>query len=77
LSETFLLLRTERRKGRGVHRDSVGKPEEKSHWGDPGVNGRIIIRLIFRKWGMNWVGPVQDTDRWRALVKAVMNFRVP
>jgi hypothetical protein len=29
-------------KGRGVYRDLVGKSEEKSHWGDPGVNGKII-----------------------------------
>jgi hypothetical protein len=56
-SETFLVLRTERRKGRGVYRDSVRKPEGKSHWGDPGVNGRIIIRLNFRKWDVGlWTG---------------------
>jgi hypothetical protein len=22
----------------------------KSHWGDPSVDGRIILRWIFRKW---------------------------
>jgi hypothetical protein len=27
----------------------VGKPEGKSHWGNPGVDGRIILRWIFRK----------------------------
>jgi len=27
----------------------VGKPEGKSHLGDPGVDGRIILRWIFRK----------------------------
>jgi hypothetical protein len=36
--------------GRGAYRVLVGKPEGKSHWGDPGVGGRIIIRWIFRKW---------------------------
>jgi hypothetical protein len=30
------------RKGRGVCRVLVGKPGEKDHWGDPGVDGRII-----------------------------------
>jgi hypothetical protein len=27
----------------------VGKPEGKSRWGDPDVDGRIILRWIFRK----------------------------
>jgi len=34
---------------RGVHRVLVGKPE-RNHWGDPDVDGRIILRWIFRKW---------------------------
>jgi len=48
---------------------------------DPGLDGRIILRCIFRKWngrgGMDWIDLAQDGDRWRALVNAVMNFRVP
>jgi hypothetical protein len=43
---------------------------ERDHWGDPDVDGRIILRWIFRKWGL-------DRDRWRALVNMVMNLRVP
>ena len=27
-----------------------GEPEERDHLGDPGVDGRIILRWIFREW---------------------------
>ena len=33
---------------RGLHRVLVGKPEGNSHWGDPDVDGSIILRWIFR-----------------------------
>ena len=65
---------------RGVHKVLVGKPEEKNHWGDQDVDGRVILRWIFRKWdGVvgGWMELAQDRDRWRALVSTVMNFRVP
>jgi hypothetical protein len=35
---------------RGVYSVLMGKPEGKNHLGDPGVDGRIILRRIFRKW---------------------------
>jgi hypothetical protein len=52
---------------------------ERDHWGDPGVDGRIILRRIFKKWdgGMDWIDLAQDRERWRALVKAVINHWVP
>ena len=34
---------------RSVQRVLVGKPEGKGHWGDQDVDGRIILRWIFRK----------------------------
>jgi hypothetical protein len=48
-------------KGRGVSKVWVGILEEKNQLGDPGVDGRIILRWIFRKrdvvvWpGSSWV----------------------
>ena len=35
---------------RGVYRVLVGKTEGKNQLGDPGVDGRIILRWIFMKW---------------------------
>ena len=42
---------------RGISRVSEGKSEGKNHLGDPGVDGRIILRLIFGKWDVgSWIG---------------------
>jgi len=35
---------------RGICRILVGNLMERDHLGDPGVDGRIILRWIFRKW---------------------------
>jgi hypothetical protein len=43
--------------GRGVYRVLVGKPEGKRPLGRPGVDGRIVLRWIFRKWDVGvWTG---------------------
>jgi len=43
--------------GRGVYRFLVGKPEGKDHWGDLDIDGKIILRWIFRKWDvLVWTG---------------------
>jgi hypothetical protein len=46
---------------------------------DPGVDGRIILKWIFERFGggVDWIDLAQDRDRSWALVKAVMNLRVP
>jgi hypothetical protein len=42
---------------RGAYRVLVGKPEGKNHLEDPDVDGRIILRYIFRKWDVGlWTG---------------------
>jgi hypothetical protein len=42
-----------------------GDLRDGEHLGDPDVDGRIILRWIFRKWveGMDWIKLVQDSDR--------------
>jgi len=50
---------------------------EGDHWGDLGPDGWIILGRISRRWDVDWIGLAQDRDRWRTLVSAVMNLRVP
>jgi hypothetical protein len=51
-----------------------GNLRERDLWEDPGIDGRIVLRWIFRKWD---VGYGLDRDRWQAFVNAVMNLWVP
>jgi hypothetical protein len=42
---------------RGVYRVLVGNLREGDHWGDPSVDGRIILGWIFGKWDVGvWTG---------------------
>ena len=65
--------------GRGVHKVLVGKPEEKRPFGRPRRRWEDNIKMDLQEVGKDcgdWMGLAQDRDRWRALVSAVMNFRV-
>jgi len=65
---------------RGVYRVLVGKPEGKRPLGRPRRRWVDNIRMDFQEVGcghMDWIGLAQDRDRWRTLVSAVMNVRVP
>ena len=65
---------------RGVYRVLVGKPEGKRPLGRPRRRWVDTIRTDLQEVGcgyMDWIGLAQDRDRWRTLVSAVMNLRVP
>ena len=65
---------------RGAYRVLVSRPEGKRTLGSPKRRreDNIKIDLQVRGWGsMDWIDLAQDRDRWRALLNAVMNLRVP
>jgi len=65
---------------RGVYRVLVGKPEGKTQLGRPRRRRVDNIRMDLQEVGcgyMDWIGHAQDRDRWRTLVSAIMDLRVP
>jgi hypothetical protein len=62
-------------RGKGRRRFSCGDLRERDHFEDLGIDGRIILKWIFKTWveGMDWIDMAQTRDRWRTLVNAVMN----
>ena len=66
--------------GGGVCRVLLGKPEGKRPLGRPRRRWLDNIRIDLQEVGcgyVDWIGVAQDRDRWRTLVSAVMNLRVP
>jgi hypothetical protein len=66
--------------GRGVYRGLVEKPKGKRPLGRPrcGWEDNIMVDLHEEGCGgMDWIWLAQNRDRWRVLVNAVMNLRVP
>jgi hypothetical protein len=66
--------------GRGTYRILVGRPEGRRPLGRPRRRWEENIKMDLQEvgWrGMDWIDMAQDRDRWRALVSAVMNLRVP
>jgi hypothetical protein len=43
----------------------VGKPEGRDHFEESGIDERIVLKWIFRKWdgGMGWIDLAEDGDR--------------
>jgi hypothetical protein len=63
-----------------VYRVLVRKPEGKRPLGRPRHRWKDNIKLDLQDVGcegMDWIDVTQDRERWRVLVNAAMNFRIP
>jgi len=65
---------------RGAYRELVLRPEGKRPLGRPRCRWEDNIKMDIQEVGcgsIDWIKLAQDRDRWKALVNAAMNFRVP
>ena len=64
---------------RGAYRVLLGRSEGKRSLGRSGIDGRGILKMILKTKGhgaVDWIDLAQDTERWWAVLNAVMNLRV-
>jgi hypothetical protein len=65
---------------RGVYRVLVVKPEGKRPLGRHRFRWEDDIKMNLQEveyGGMDWIGLARDRDRWRAVLNAIMNLRIP
>jgi hypothetical protein len=62
-----------------VHRGFWWGDLGKRPFGRPRRRWEILLKCIFKKreGGMQWIDLAQNSDRWRAILNAVLNLRVP
>jgi len=63
-----------------TYRILVGKPERKRQFGRLRRRWEDNIKKDLQEvgcGGMNWIELTQDRERWRALMNAIVNLRVP
>ena len=63
----------------GAYRVFMGNMWERDHLKGLGLDGRIILKWIFKKWNgsVDWVGQAHGKERWCVLMYAVMALRFP
>ena len=65
---------------RGAHKVLVGRPDGKRIFGKRVCRWEDNIKMELQDVGwesIDWIDVTQKMDRWRPLVNAVMNLRVP
>jgi hypothetical protein len=64
---------------RGAYRILMGRPKGRRPLGRPRRRWEDNIKMDLQEvvWVTNWIELAQNRDRWRAVVNAVMNLRVP